>query len=499
VDYLLPYIEEAQGGSRKVKSAGKILLATVKGDVHDIGKNILGVVLRCNNLEVIDAGVMVPSSTILDLAEKEGVDIIGLSGLITPSLDEMRHVASEMERRGMTIPLLIGGATTSKLHTAVKIATARTNGISVHVLDASKSVSVVNALLNRDLSSEFADNLNSEYEKLRNSHADSRIKIIPFEDAEKNRLLIDWTKQPPPQPAFTGIKVIKEQPLSELVDYIDWRPFFRVWDIKGGYPRILQDKEKGKVAAKLLDDAKSLLQKIIDEKLLKANGVFGIFPAASSGNDIIIYDPDNSGKELMRFPTLRQQIDKSGNSANFALSDFIAPVESGLRDHIGCFAVTAGIGTEKLAAEFIDDDDDYLSIMSMALADRLAEAFAEFMHDKVRKEYWGYAADETLSPDDMFAIKYSGIRPAPGYPSSPNHAGKKMIFQLLNATENTGIELTENSAMKPVASVSGYYFAHPESIYFPVAKIGKDQLADFAERKGISVKQAAAELSHIIT
>ena len=498
VDYLLPYIEEAQGGKHKAKNAGKILLATVKGDVHDIGKNILGVVLRCNNLEVIDAGVMVPCSTILDLAEKENVDIIGLSGLITPSLDEMRHVASEMERRGMTIPLLIGGATTSKLHTAVKIAAARTNGVSVHVLDASKSVSVVNALLSDDLSAEFADELNSEYEELRNSHAESRIKIIPFEDAEKNRFLIDWNKQPPPQPAFTGIKVIDDLPLGKLVDYIDWRPFFRVWDIKGGYPRILKDKEKGEVALKLLNDAKSLLQKIVDEKLLKASGVFGIFPAASSGNDIIIYDPDNPEKEVALFPTLRQQINKSDNSANYALSDFIAPVGAPFKDHIGCFAVTSGIGTEDLVAKFAEDDDDYLSIMAMALADRLAEAFAEFMHDKVRKEYWGYAADEKLSVDDMLGIKYSGIRPAPGYPSCPNHSGKKMIFELLNATENTGIELTENSAMKPVASVSGYYFAHPESQYFPVSKIGKDQLANFAERKGTTLEEAASELTHIL-
>ncbi len=498
VDYLMPYIEESQGGKELAKPAGKILLATVKGDVHDIGKNIVGVVLRCNNLEVIDAGVMVPCSTILDLAEKENVDIIGLSGLITPSLEEMTHVAAEMDRRGMKIPLLVGGATTSKLHTAVKIAIARKNGVSVHVLDASKSVSVVNALLNDNLAEEFVENLNDEYQVLRNSHADSRIKIIPFEDAQKNSFKINWQENPPPQPVVTGVKVIKNQPLGELVDYIDWRPFFKVWEMKGGYPRILKDKVKGEAATKLLNDAKELLKRIVDEKLISAHGVFGIFPAASEGNDIMIYNPDKPEKQIALYPTLRQQINKSDNSANLAISDFIAPKKSAYKDHIGFFAVTAGIRADKLIAEFNSDDDDYLAIMTMAMADRMAEAFAELLHEKIRKEFWGYAADEEMSVDDKFAIKYTGIRPAPGYPSCPNHKGKEMIFNLLDVTKNTGIELTENCGMIPVSSVSGYYFAHPHSTYFPVAKIGEDQLANFAERKKISITQAKSELSHII-
>ncbi len=498
VDFLMPFIDAEQGDEKEIKNAGKILLATVKGDVHDIGKNILGVVLRCNNLEVIDAGVMVPCSEILDFAEKERVDIIGLSGLITPSLDEMIHVASEMERRGMTIPLLIGGATTSKLHTAVKIAKARTKGISIHVLDASRSVKVVNSLMKPELIIDFVENIEQEYEELRNSHSGIRLKLIPYKEAQENSFEIDWKNTPPVKPVFKGVKQIDDLPLDALVDYIDWRPFFKVWELKGGYPRILQDKVKGEEAQKLLDDAKKLLKKIVDEKLLQACGVFGIFPADSSDNDINIYDHDNPEIQIAQFCTLRQQIKKVDGSANFALSDFIAPGTGLQKDHIGVFAVTAGIGVEELFAKFAEEGDDYSAIMVMALADRLAEAFAEYLHEKVRKDYWGYVTDENLTPAELFACKYSGIRPAPGYPSCPDHTGKHMIFDLLDVTLKTGIELTENSAMKPVASVAGYYFGHPESRYFPVSKIREDQLEDLAHRKTITLDQARSELSYIL-
>jgi 5-methyltetrahydrofolate--homocysteine methyltransferase len=498
----MPFIEaerKSGGDAGIANSAGKVLMATVKGDVHDIGKNIVSVVLRCNNIEVIDAGVMTPCAKILDMAEAEKVDIIGLSGLITPSLEEMTHVASEMSKRNMKIPLMVGGATTSRLHTALKISPQRTDGgICVHVLDASKSVSVVNSLLNPNLSAAFASNLDSEYKELRQMRSTKRLKLISYNQANTNAFTIDWKANPPPSPATTGITVIENQSIDELISYIDWRPFFKVWEMRGGYPRILQDAVKGPEAKKLLDDAKKMLAKIADQKNLTAKGVFGIFPANSKENDIAIFADSDKTRTIGVFHTLRQQTEKTDGTANFALSDFIADVDTGLDDHIGMFAVTTGFGAEELSAKFADAGDDYSAIMVQALADRLAEAFAELLHERVRKEFWAYAPNEKASLDQLLACDYQGIRPAPGYPSCPNHAGKNLIFDLLDATAKIGVGLTETAMMTPTASVSGFYFAHPDSQYFPVSRIDEDQLADFAARSKLAEREVRRLLAPLL-
>ena len=486
VAYLLPYIEaEKTAESRK---QGKILLATVKGDVHDIGKNIVGVVLACNNFEIIDLGVMVPTNQILDVAEKEQVDIIGLSGLITPSLDEMVTVAKEMQRRGLKIPLLIGGATTSKIHTAVKIDQQYDEPV-VHVLDASRSVPVVASLLNEEKRPDFIKNLSLEYDEMRNRHKNKALikDYLSYPEACANRFKPNWSKHRPKMPSFLGVRSYKEFSLESLMPFIDWTPFFSTWELHGKYPQILEDKMVGVEAKKLYDDANRLLDRIIQEKWIQAQGTIAFFPAYSKGDDIFV-DHTLDGKYGFSLHHLRQQNKKGQQLPNLCLSDFIAPKESGVRDYIGAFSVTTGIGIEPHIQRFEAEHDDYNSIMLKALADRLAEAFAECMHEMVRKELWGYAPEEDFSNDELIREKYTGIRPAPGYPACPDHTEKTLLFNLLGGEENTGITLTESMAMYPTAAVSGWYFSHPEAKYFGVGKISKDQVVDYAERKGMSME-----------
>jgi 5-methyltetrahydrofolate--homocysteine methyltransferase len=496
VAYLLPYMEQDKTSGSN--SAGKILLATVKGDVHDIGKNIVGVVLACNNYEVIDLGVMVPLEKILDTAQKENVDVIGLSGLITPSLDEMVYVAEEMERRSMKTPLLIGGATTSRIHTAVKIAPQYSNPV-VHVLDASKGVPVVNKLIgeNEEAKQAFSKEVREEYDRMRKGHLarQSAKSYLSLEKARENKFSIDWSRGVAPQPNLLGTKVFKNYNLEEISQYIDWTPFFYTWELKGRYPNILDDPEKGVEARKLFGDAQEMLRQIIEEKWLSANAVIGLFPANSvEHDDIEVYTDDTRQEVRTQFFNLRQQAEKK-NSPNISLSDFLAPKETGLQDYMGGFAVTAGMGIEQKLAEFEANHDDYKSIMLKALADRLAEAFAELMHKKVRGEYWGYAHGEDLSNQQLIQEKYAGIRPAPGYPANPDHTEKITLFELLDVENQTGISLTENLAMYPAASVSGLYFSHPESKYFGLGKITKDQVRSYAKRKGMSVEEVERWLS----
>ncbi|MEZ4772953.1 MAG: methionine synthase [Bacteroidia bacterium] len=500
VAYLLPYMEAEKEGTES-SSAGKVLLATVKGDVHDIGKNIVGVVLGCNNYEVIDLGVMVPLEKILDTAEAEKVDIVGLSGLITPSLDEMVFVAQEMEKRGMKLPLLIGGATTSRIHTAVKI-NPQYSGPVVHVLDASKCVPVANKLLSEEVSQRevYAQEIKAEYELMREGHlARSKAKTYrSLSDARKNKFSIDWRKGVAPAPAKTGVQVFNHYDLAEISTYIDWTPFFYTWEMNGQFPKILDDAEKGTEARKLYEDAQAMLSRIIEEKWLEAHAVIGLFPANTvNDDDVEVYADESRTTLLTHFYNLRQQGEKA-DVPNTCLSDFIAPKETGLADHIGAFAVTAGIGIEKKLAEFEADHDDYSSIMLKALADRLAEAFAELMHKRVRREFWGYAADENLSNTDLIKEIYKGIRPAPGYPANPDHTEKVTLFDLLKVEENTGIQLTESLAMFPTSSVSGLYFSHPESRYFAVGKITREQVASYAARKGMEVSRMERWLSPVL-
>jgi 5-methyltetrahydrofolate--homocysteine methyltransferase len=502
VAILIPYIEAEKAKNPNSREQGKVLMATVKGDVHDIGKNIVGVVLGCNNYNVIDLGVMVHTEKILQTAIEENVDIIGLSGLITPSLDEMVHVAKEMERRGINLPLLIGGATTSRIHTAVKIA-PNYSGAVIHVLDASRSVPVVSNLLNENESErkKFVDSYKDEYVNLRDDYAKrkSEKNFISLEQARENRLKIDWTKSQVKKPNKLGVTVLNNYSLSKLREYIDWTPFFMTWELKGKYPSILDDKNVGSEAKKLFDDANNLLDKIINEKLLTSNGIIGLFAANSVGvDDIEVYTDESRSGVRRVLHTIRQQIKKSKDEPNIALADFIAPKESGINDYIGMFAVTTGIGIEKLVQKFEKDHDDYNSIMIKALADRLAEAFAEQLHKLVRKDYWGYASDEEFAKEELIKEKYIGIRPAPGYPAQPDHNEKSIIFSLLDAEENTGIRLTESMAMYPAASVSGLYFSHPEAKYFTVGKIGKDQVLDYHKRKGMSVEEIEKWLSPIL-
>ena len=486
VAQLLPYIEAEKAASGSRSTAGKILMATVKGDVHDIGKNIVGVVLGCNNYDVIDLGVMVPTEKILQKAMEENVDIIGLSGLITPSLEEMAHVAEEMERLGMKQPLLIGGATTSKIHTAVKISPNYSNPV-IYVKDASKSVPVVSNLLSKDQKDSFAALIKKEYKDLVEAYAlkSGLVKYLTLTEARANRLKIDWVKQPPLKPKFVGSKVYKDFPLSEIREYMSWIFFFIVWQLKGKYPQILNDPEMGEEARKLFHDANTLLDEIINKKLLTANGTVSILPANSIGDDIEIYTDESRTKVLTVFRNLRNQTVKEDGVPNLCLSDFIAPKETGIPDYLGVFAVTAGIGAEALEKKFEKELDDYNSIMVKALADRLAEAFTELLHLIIRKEIWGYDALENLSLDDLLLEKYKGIRPAHGYPACPEHSEKRVLFDLLKA-EDIGIGLTESFSMTPAASVSGLIFAHPQSRYFFVDKISRDQVEDYAKRKGLS-------------
>jgi 5-methyltetrahydrofolate--homocysteine methyltransferase len=494
VSYLLPFMEqEADGSSSK---SGKVLLATVKGDVHDIGKNIVGVVLACNNYEVIDLGVMVPAEKILQAAKDNNVDVIGLSGLITPSLDEMVHLAKEMQRSGFTIPLLIGGATTSRVHTAVKIDSHYTNDQAVHVLDASRAVTVVERLLSTDKKA-YVNGIKAEYVQMREMHARKQLdkNLIPISEARANRFPIAWKAEDITKPNRVGITELKNFPLGELVPYIDWTPFFQTWELAGRYPRILEDEVVGEEAKKLFADAQAMLERIVSEKWLTANGVVGLWPANAVGDDMEVYDTTDPTKSIGKFHSLRQQGKKGTDVPNIALSDYLAPKETGLQDYLGGFVVTTGIGIEKKLAEFAADHDDYSSIMLKALADRLAEAFAEKLHEIVRKELWGYASDESLDNESLIREKYRGIRPAPGYPACPDHTEKPELFRLLNATEHTGTILTESMAMMPAAAVSGWYFGHPESKYFGLGKISKDQVADYAQRKGMAMEEAERWLS----
>ncbi len=488
---LLPFIEEekasgADGGSH---SAGKILLATVKGDVHDIGKNIVGVVLGCNNYEVIDLGVMVPTEKILDEAEKQQVDIVGLSGLITPSLEEMIHVASEMKRRHLTQTLLIGGATTSKIHTAVKIE-PKYNRPVIHVKDASKSVAVVSALLSKEKRDGFVQETRLDYEALRNTYAEAGrdIKYHTLEAARKNALRLEWKQDTIFKPNQLGIQSLTDYPMEKIRAYINWVFFFVTWELRGKFPDIFDHPKYGKEARKLYDDAQEMLDRIIGEKWLTANAVFGIFPANAEGDDIVIYENESKDKILNRFTNLRNQTVKDDDLPNLCLSDFIAPLDSGITDYLGAFAVTTGIGIDQKIKEFEADHDDYSAIMLKALTDRLAEAFTELIHEEIRKNTWGYAATESQSKEDLFKEKYSGIRPAHGYPACPEHSEKEVLFNLLEA-EGYGIGLTENYSMIPAASVSGLLFAHPDSKYFFVGKIGKDQVEDYARRKSMTIAQ----------
>jgi 5-methyltetrahydrofolate--homocysteine methyltransferase len=498
VAYLLPYIEaEKQDGVSN--SNGKILMATVKGDVHDIGKNIVGVVLGCNNYEVIDLGVMVPYPKILEEARKHNVDIIGLSGLITPSLDEMVTVAKEMQREGFTIPLLIGGATTSKTHTAVKIA-QHYKGPVVHVLDASRSVPVAGSLINDELRDNYMNNLHEEYEKIRVQHAGKQSfkEYISIEKARKNKLKLDFNAQTIVKPTFTGIKVFEDYDLAELAKYIDWTPFFSTWELAGKYPAILEDEVVGKEATKLFADAKAMLKLIIDEKRLTAKAVIGLWPANAVEDDIELYTDESRTTILNTVHSLRQQNKKAPGQPNYALSDLVAPKERGIGDYMGGFAVTAGIGIEKWIAKYEAEHDDYNSIMMKALADRLAEAFAERLHERVRKEFWAYDQSESLDNESLIAEKYKGIRPAPGYPACPDHTEKATLFTLLDATKNAEIQLTESFAMYPTAAVSGWYFGHPESRYFGLGKINRDQVEEYAQRKNMALEDIERWLSPVL-
>lgn len=496
VAYLTPYLEAEKAKNKDTSEQPKVLLATVKGDVHDIGKNIVSVVLACNNYNVIDLGVMVPTDKILDEAIKQKVDAIGLSGLITPSLDEMIQVAREMKKRKMDLPLLIGGATTSRLHTAVKIDPEYDETV-IHVLDASRAVSVAGDVISKARRNQVKLKVKKEYAELREQHANrqNRKELLPIEEARANKTSIKWEGYKPPKPSFLGTKVFRDYPILELRNYIDWSPFFRTWMLKGKYPDILEDEEVGQQAKSLYDDAQKLLDRIVEQNNLKAKSVIGFYPANSYGDDIKLYEGEERDSILNRIHFLRQQIRKRAGQANSCLSDFIAPEETGISDYIGFFAVTAGIGIESIIKEFEGQNDDYNVILVKAVADRLAEAFAERMHERVRKEFWGYANQENFSNEELIEEQYKGIRPAPGYPACPDHTEKRTLFDLLEVEHNTGIKLTESFAMYPASSVSGIYFSHPDSHYFRVGNIGEDQVKDYAERKSMKKEEVESWLS----
>jgi 5-methyltetrahydrofolate--homocysteine methyltransferase len=497
VAYLTPLMEAEKQASQQNKHRTKLVFATVKGDVHDIGKNIVGVVLGCNNYDVIDLGVMVPADKIIETAVQEEADIIGLSGLITPSLDEMVHVASEMERRGLKIPLLIGGATTSKRHTAVKIAPAY-GCETIHVIDASRAVPVVGAL-SRPGSRNLLDEKNrAEQAQMREQFVNrSAAQLLSYEEARRRKLHVAWDPNQIAVPEFIGRKVLSDLPLAEIVPYIDWSPFFHTWEMRGRYPDLLADPVRGPAARELFANARELLDEIVKKQLFKAHAVYGFYPANSEGDDIVLYSDISGGKELTRFHTLRQQKESPRGKPQLALADFVAPRAEGLVDYIGAFAVTTGHGTQELAEHFERKHDQYNSIMAKALADRLAEAFAEYLHQRARAE-WGYGRGEQLTPEDLIAEKYRGIRPAPGYPACPDHSEKPILFDLLQAREATGIALTENYAMFPAASVCGLYFAHREAHYFAVSAVGKDQVGSYAARKGMTVAEVERWLGPVL-
>ncbi|MDH4216590.1 MAG: cobalamin-dependent protein, partial [Gallionella sp.] len=533
VAHLVPYIEAEKLRSGNTSAKGKIVMATVKGDVHDIGKNIVTVVLQCNNFEVVNMGVMVPCQQILDTAREHNADIIGLSGLITPSLEEMAHVAKEMQRQGFTIPLMIGGATTSRVHTAVKIEPNYPAGATVYVTDASRAVGVCSNLLSGTLRDEYVAGIKADYATAREQYEGKKGKAahVSLAEARAHGLKTNWAKQippnlplqreelsdskvsaspfekgglrgiyAPPKPYLTGVHKFEAYPLDKIAAYIDWSPFFQAWELSGRYPKILQDKVVGEEARKLFADAQAMLKKIIDEKWLTANAVFGLFPANTvNSDDIEIYTDESRQKVAMTWHNLRQQTKKPDDIPNYCLADFIAPKQTGVADYIGAFAVTTGIGIEQRIAEFEKNHDDYNAIMLKSLADRLAEAFAELLHARVRREFWGYAADEKLDNDALVAEKYRGIRPAPGYPACPEHTEKGPLFELLQAPLNAGITLTESYAMLPTAAVSGFYFSHPQAQYFATGKIDKDQVEDYARRKGWSVEEAERWLAPVLS
>ncbi|HWM83665.1 MAG TPA: methionine synthase [Pseudolabrys sp.] len=511
VAYLMPFMEKekeerrkAQGesaGAAERSSNGKIVMATVKGDVHDIGKNIVGVVLQCNNYEVIDLGVMVPAAKIIETAKNENADMIGLSGLITPSLDEMCFVAAEMERQGFETPLLIGGATTSRVHTAVKIHPNYRRGQAVYVTDASRAVGVAQQLLSKEARGKYVADIRAEYARIANAHAQAQQtkQRLSLDQARANAIRLDWSgTHVPVKPGFFGTRALADYPLAELAEVIDWTPFFSTWELTGQFPAILTDSRYGEAATSLYNDAREMLEKIIAEKWFTANAVFGFWPANSDGDDIIVYGDDTRAAEMVRLHSLRQQMTKRNGQFNAALADFVAPRDSGLADYVGAFVVTAGIGEDAIADRFKHANDDYSSILCKALADRLAEAFAERLHQRVRKEFWGYAPGETLSAADLIAEKYDGIRPAPGYPAQPDHTEKRTVFALLDGERQAGVKLTDSYAMWPGSSVSGLYFSHPESYYFGVGKIERDQVEDYAERKGWTIEEAERWLAPIL-
>jgi 5-methyltetrahydrofolate--homocysteine methyltransferase len=504
VAYLQPFLEAEKqaSGLDQLPAAGKIVMATVKGDVHDIGKNIVGVVLQCNNYEVIDLGVMVPAAKILETARREKADMIGLSGLITPSLDEMCHVAAEMEREGFSCPLLIGGATTSRVHTAVKINPNYRRGQTIYVTDASRAVGVVSKLLSDTGSDVFVADIKAEYVKVRDAHLRSEAKKarITLDAARANRFAIDWTRYTPPRPTFLGTRRFAGYDLGQLAAYIDWSPFFSTWELRGRYPAILDDNKVGAEAKKLFADAQAMLKRMIAERWVTANGVVGFWPANGDGDDIAVFTDDTRKTRSAVLHSLRQQIarEPGRNRAHTALADFVAPLETGLADYVGGFIVTTGVGEEEALERHLKKTDDYGRIMLKALADRLAEAFAEAMHQRVRRELWGYAKTERLSNDDLIAEKYRGIRPAPGYPAQPDHTEKGTLFRLLDGERATGVRLTESFAMWPGSAVSGLYFAHPDSHYFGVGKVERDQVADYARRKGWTVAEAERWLAPVL-
>ena len=507
VAYLMPFMEEekernkAAGLSAGARaSAGKIVMATVKGDVHDIGKNIVGIVLQCNNFEVVDLGVMVPAAKILETAKAENADMVGLSGLITPSLDEMVFVASEMERQGFDLPLLIGGATTSRVHTAVKIDPRYRRGPVVHVNDASRAVGVASTLLSAEKREEYISEVRADYARIADAHfrAQQNKKRLTLEAARTNRLKVDWKTIKPVKPSFLGLKTFTDYPLAELAECIDWTPFFQAWELAGRFPGILKDPNVGEVAQSLYNDARKMLDTIIKEKWFTANATIGFWPANAEGDDVTLYSDEARTKPLATLHTLGQQLERRAGVPNLALADFIAPKDSGVADYIGAFVVTAGIGEEAITMRFKKANDDYSSIIVKALADRLAEAFAERMHQRVRMEFWGYAPDEALSNDDLILEKYRGIRPAPGYPAQPDHNEKTTLFRLLDAERNAGVTLTESLAMWPGSSVSGVYYSHPDSAYFGVGKIERDQVEDYAERTGMSIAETERSLASVL-
>jgi 5-methyltetrahydrofolate--homocysteine methyltransferase len=498
VAHLMPYMEAEKDGRSHSSANGKIVMATVKGDVHDIGKNIVGVVLQCNNYDVVDLGVMVPAAKILETARTEKADIIGLSGLITPSLDEMCHVAAEMERQGFDVPLLIGGATTSRVHTAVKIHPNYKRGQAVYVNDASRAVGVAQSLLSREGRAPYVAELRGEYARIAAAHARAQEDKarLPLAAARGNALKLDWKGYTPPKPSFLGTKTLTDYSVAELIDFIDWTPFFQTWELNGKFPAILDDAKVGEAARSLYDDARAMLDKIVAEGWFKANAVMGFWAAQAQGDDILVYGDDTRSAPAATLHTLRQQLSKREGRHNVALADFVAPGD-GVKDYIGAFAVTAGIGEDVIAERFKRANDDYSAILVKALADRLAEAFAERLHQRVRKEFWGYAPDEKFNSEQLIAEQYQGIRPAPGYPAQPDHTEKGTLFRLLEA-ERVGVKLTESFAMWPGAAVCGLYFSHPHAEYFGVGKIERDQVEDYARRKGWSVSEAERWLAPIL-